>query len=59
MYVSIYIYNTYKKESSLTSSQNSSWESAPIGTYDIPLDSSDHLDQPRGMRFPEFFAVLE
>ena len=38
---------------------NSSLESAPIETYDIPFGSSDQVDQPHGMRFREFFAILE
>ena len=49
---------TNKRESFLTSLPNSSQESAPIGTYDTLFDSYCHRDGPRGVRFPEFFAVL-
>ena len=52
-----YLY-TNKRESFLTSLPNFSQESAPIGTYDTPFDSYCHRDGPRGVRFPEFFAVL-
>ena len=51
----IYLY-TNKRESFLTSLPNSSRESAPIGTYDIPYDSAYHVEQTGGMRFPEFSA---
>ena len=54
----IYLY-TYVGESPLTCLPNSSQETAPIGTNDIPLDSYGHVDQAHGMRFPEFFAILE
>ena len=50
---------TYVGESQLTLLPNSSQETAPIGTNDIPLDSYGHLDQAHGVRFPEFFATLE
>ena len=50
---------TNKREPFLTSLPNSSWESAPIGTYDIPFDSACHVEQTGGMRFPEFSALLE
>ena len=55
----IYIYNTYKKESLLTWSANSSQETAPIEAYDTPLDLAYNVEQTRGMRFPDFFATLE
>ena len=51
--------NTYKKESFLTWKSNSSQETAPIGTYDTPLDSSCHVEHTGGMRFPEFSAISE
>ena len=28
-------------------------------TYGIPFDSTDHVDQAHGMRFPNFFAILK
>ena len=55
----IYLLYTYVGESQLTWLANSSQETAPIGTYDTPLDSSYRGGQPRGMRFPEFFAPCE
>ena len=51
--------HTNKRESFSTSLPNSSQESAPIGTYDIPFDLYCHVEQTRGMRFPEFFPFLE
>ena len=30
-----------------------------MGTYDIEFDSSDDVDQPHGIRFPEFNCHLE
>ena len=54
--VGINIYYTNTRESPLTSSQISSRESAPLRTYDALSDSSDHVDKPRGMRFPNFFC---
>ena len=30
-----------------------------MGTTDKPLDSYGNVDQPHGMRFPEFLAILE
>ena len=38
---------------------NSSQETAPIGTNDIPLNLYGHVDQAQGMHFPELFATLE
>ena len=55
----IEIYNTYKKESLLTWSANSSQETAPIEAYDTPLDLAYNVQQTRGMPFPEFFTTLE
>ena len=53
------IYNTYKKESLLTWTANSSQETVPMEAYDTPLDLAYNVEQTRGMRFHEFFAFLE
>ena len=58
IYIYIYIYNTYKKESLLTWSANSSQETAPIEAYDVPFDSARRVEQTGGMRFPGFFTIL-
>ena len=55
----IYIYNTYKKESNLTWTANSSQETVPMEAYDTPLDLAYNVEQTRGMRFPKFLATLE
>ena len=52
-------YCTYVGESPLTCLPNSSQETAPIGTNDIPLDLYGHVDPAHGMHFPDFIAILE
>ena len=52
-----YLY-TNKKESLLTWTANSTQGTEPIETYDTPFDSSCHVEQTGGMRFPKFFALF-
>ena len=55
----IIIINDNKKESLLTWTANSTQGTEPIETYDAPFDSSCHVEQTGGMRFPELLAILE
>ena len=47
------------KQNPLTYGKNSSQETTPIGTYDIPLELSYYVERQREVRFPGILVKLE